>query len=96
MGTFASIRKTTQNSLKVLIPDIRVSCISRSAWHQSHTTGANIPPTPCPSMSYNSIPRVACQGVNEAVSACKGEVYVVTTKQQRFASALLEHAGEDI
>ncbi|CAM9257385.1 unnamed protein product [Sphacelaria rigidula] len=32
-------------------------------------------------------------GVNEAVSACKGEVYVVTTKQQRFASALLEHAG---
>lgn len=37
-----------------------------------------------------------CQGVNEAVSACEGEVYVVTTKQQRFAGALLEHAGEQM
>lgn len=34
------------------------------------------------------------QGVNEAVAACEGELYVVTTKQQRFASALLEHAGK--
>eukprot|EP00904_Undaria_pinnatifida_P012979 jgi/Undpi1/8811/HiC_scaffold_25.g11273.m1 len=33
------------------------------------------------------------EGVREAIAACKGEVYVVTTKQQRFASALLEYAG---
>ncbi|CAN0480581.1 unnamed protein product, partial [Discosporangium mesarthrocarpum] len=33
------------------------------------------------------------EGVNEAVEACAGEVYVVTTKQKRFASALLKHAG---
>ncbi|CAN0502693.1 unnamed protein product, partial [Laminaria digitata] len=33
------------------------------------------------------------EGVREAIAACKGEVYVVTTKQRRFASALLEYAG---
>ncbi|CAM9179474.1 unnamed protein product [Scytosiphon promiscuus] len=33
------------------------------------------------------------EGVPEAITACEGEVYVVTTKQTRFASALLEHAG---
>eukprot|EP00752_Nemacystus_decipiens_P005663 g5125.t1 len=33
------------------------------------------------------------EGIPEAITACKGEVYVVTTKQSRFASALLEHAG---
>ncbi|CAN0473022.1 unnamed protein product, partial [Hapterophycus canaliculatus] len=36
------------------------------------------------------------EGVPEAISACEGEVYVVTTKQTRFASALLEHAGERV
>lgn len=34
------------------------------------------------------------KGVPEAITACNGEVYVVTTKQTRFASALLDHAGE--
>ncbi|CAM9843838.1 unnamed protein product [Choristocarpus tenellus] len=34
------------------------------------------------------------QGVGEAVSACWGELYVVTTKQKRFASVLLKKAGE--
>ncbi|CAN0568243.1 unnamed protein product, partial [Ectocarpus sp. 12 AP-2014] len=34
------------------------------------------------------------EGIPEAISACTGEVYVITTKQTRFASALLEHAGE--
>lgn len=53
-------------------------------------------PRSMPMMPDYLISRVAWQGVNEAVSACKGEVYVVTTKQQRFASALLEHAGENI
>lgn len=38
--------------------------------------------------------RSAAKGVPEAISACEGEVYVVTTKQTRFASALLDHAGE--
>ncbi|CAB1111564.1 unnamed protein product [Ectocarpus sp. CCAP 1310/34] len=33
------------------------------------------------------------EGIPEAISACTGEVYVITTKQTRFASALLEHAG---
>ncbi|CAM9156056.1 unnamed protein product [Ectocarpus fasciculatus] len=33
------------------------------------------------------------EGIPEAISACEGEVYVITTKQTRFASALLEHAG---
>ncbi|CAN0392305.1 unnamed protein product [Pylaiella littoralis] len=33
------------------------------------------------------------EGVSEAISACQGEVYVVTTKQTRFANALLDHAG---
>ena len=36
----------------------------------------------------------AAKGIPEAISACEGEVYVVTTKQTRFASALLDHAGE--
>ena len=32
--------------------------------------------------------------MRDAIAACEGETYVVTTKQQRFANALLEHAGE--
>lgn len=47
-------------------------------------------------MMRNRLSNYLPQGVNEAVSACEGEVYVVTTKQQRFASALLEHAGEEL
>lgn len=34
-------------------------------------------------------------GVPEALSACKGEGILVTTKQQRFAIALCRHAGVD-
>lgn len=32
-------------------------------------------------------------GISQGVSACRGEVTVVTTKQQRFAIALMRHAG---
>eukprot|EP00903_Cladosiphon_okamuranus_P008609 g8257.t1 len=36
------------------------------------------------------------EGIPEAITACEGEVYVVTTKQTRFASALLDHAGIEV
>jgi hypothetical protein len=33
------------------------------------------------------------EGVPDAVKSCMGDAYIITTKQQRFACALLEHAG---
>ena len=34
-------------------------------------------------------------GVPDALNDCAGDAVVVTTKQQRFATALMRHAGVD-